>query len=105
MRQKNRPQCKRHGCTATAQIRGLCGNDYLWINRKVRAGLITWEALEKAGKVNPAKGPKRHRNTELSAYFFGRGKERSILTGNGRTMKKKRTGRSSGSRGLHGDPR
>ena len=49
------PRCILLGCQKHAETRGCCSEHYNKFLRAVRAGVITWAELEKAGKSLPSK--------------------------------------------------
>jgi hypothetical protein len=60
--------CLRPGCDQPAKIRGLCKRDHSRAHRHVKAGKTTWEALEKAGKILPAKYGFGEKSADCQAF-------------------------------------
>lgn len=48
-----RSRCRVPRCTRAAECRGLCRSCYQSAYQLVTAELVTWEQLEKQGKVEP----------------------------------------------------
>lgn len=66
---KDYPACLNTSCNDRGwHSRGLCRNCYNAAAHLVKADEVTWDELEEAGKVHPAKGPGRPRTT--SKFFL-----------------------------------
>jgi len=50
--------CLSTDCKATARVRGLCHGCYEKAHRAIKAGITTWEELERLALAEPSKRPR-----------------------------------------------
>lgn len=58
-------------CGRKAQCRGVCNATFMAAKRMVARGEITWEELERKGKVGPPKPRNRSYLTDRVKYLLG----------------------------------